>query len=366
MRRRRFFGLPVLFFVAIGSIFIGITMWIPYLDLGAIKFRDQFQESLNWTTQWWKNDDFFWPIRKSTSDCPLCNFTATQISPSSSEADAVITVVIDEIHGLPTTIRSMRTAGIRSPLIVFADTSAAEKIHQIQSLIDACGVNIINIGELSEFQLNGRYRTRWHLIYDYLRINPHKFRRVVFTDAYDSFFQGDVFLSTMRDDTLYFSTETINITACRFNKGWLKQIWPDISPNILAKPIICAGPVAGGVLPLLELCRVMFDVPEWISSWRSPPDQAFLNYLIWGGHFKAPHVVVPNDGFMTTVGYCNRSQSLTRDTNGNVGCPGFKTIPMLLHQYGRPKHMRKHIHSACPSQKIPYSFKSNPYSKASF
>lgn len=128
-------------------------MWIPYLDLGAIKYRDQFEGSFDWTAQWWKTADFYASIRSATSDFPFCNFTATRIGPS-SKTDAMVTVVMGEIYGLPTTTRSTRTVGIHSPLIVFVDAGAAKKIHKIQSLIDTCCVNIINIGELSEFQLN--------------------------------------------------------------------------------------------------------------------------------------------------------------------------------------------------------------------
>jgi hypothetical protein len=75
---------------------------------------------------------------------------------------------------------------------------------------------------------------------------------------------------------------------------------------------------------------------------------------------------VPNDGFITTVGYCDRKGELTKDRNGNIGCPGFKTTPMLLHQYVRPKNMRGHMFAACPAENMELAFKVDPYSKASF
>ena len=362
-RRRRSLAACVVAAVVVMCV---VTFGAVKTDIAPVKWQEEFVPSLNWSWRWWESDAMFAPIRGVTSTCPLCNFTATQLDPSSTQEDVVITVAMQEIWGLPTTIRSMRTAGIKSAMIVLADRKAVEKIRESTRVFESCGVNVIDVGELSEYHLNGRYRTRWHLVYDYFRVNPHRFKRFVMTDAYDSFFQGDVFLGSLRPDTIYFSTESISIDACGHNKGWLLEAWPSFPRNLFDNPIVCAGPVAGGVAPLLELCKLMFDLPEWTAKWRSPPDQAYVNYVVWKGLLKTPYEVVPNDGFMTTVGYCNRKNNLTRDANGNVGCPGFKTIPMLLHQYVRPKNMRSHMYRVCQKDGIPYSFKRNPYSQASF
>jgi hypothetical protein len=332
---------------------------------------DSFIPSLNWTTKWWLSASLTAPsIPKSTAQCPLCNFTPTQISPSSTFSDAVVTVVMGEIYGLPTTIRSMRTAAINAALVVLADSTAAQLIQSsIGDLITSCGVILVDVGPLTSRQLKGRYRTRWHLVYDYFRLNPHGFKRFTMTDAYDSFFQGDVFLSTVSSSKLYFSTESLTVAECRHNSGWIHEIAPQAMKKVNHLPIICAGPVVGGVAPLLELCRIMFAMPEWTSHWDKPPDQAYVNVVVRMGYLEKAAVayeVVPNDGFITTVGYCDRKANLTYDANGNIGCPGFKTIPMLLHQYVRPKNMRPHLFNACPAGDIPWSFKMDPYSKESF
>jgi hypothetical protein len=217
--------------------------------------------------------------------------------------------------------------------------------------------------------MKGRYRTRWHLVYDFLRANPYNFARFAMTDAYDSFFQGDVFLETVKPDRLYFSTESIPVSECRHNSEWIREIFPDSLRVIGPHPIVCAGPVVGGVTPLLRFCEIMFGLTEWESHWKSPPDQAYVNYVVRTGKLEAAGIeyeVVPNDGFITTVGYCDRKGKVMVDANGNVGCPGFKGTPMLLHQYVRPRNMRPYLFAACPSDNMELAFKVDPYSKASF
>jgi hypothetical protein len=275
-----------------------------------------------------------------------------------------------DIAGLPTTIRSLRTARVDAALVVLADAAAARAIRRrIPALAAACGVAVVDVGPLTARQLKGRYRTRWHLVYDYLRVTPHAFARVAMADAYDSFFQGDVFLERVRADTLYFSTESISVAECMHNSEWIRSVFPAALAQIAPHPIVCAGPLVGGVAPLLRFCELLFALPEWPARWALPPDQAFVNFLVRTGALDragVPYEVVPNDGFITTVGYCDRKRPLERDANGNVGCPGFKTTPMLLHQYVRPRNMRSHMFAVCAAENMSLAFKINPYSKASF
>jgi hypothetical protein len=352
-------------------LFLLSILIVSMIDRPKSQDQSPFIPSLNWDTKWWLSPSFSAQSLSSTTNvCPLCQFTPTQIEPSSTPSDAIVTVVMGEIYGLPTTIRSMRTANITAALVVLADSTAAKLIRSsINSIIESCGVILVDVGNLDASQMKGRYRTRWHLVYDYFRLNPLGFKRFTMTDAYDSFFQGDVFLRSVKEDKLYFSTESLNLRNCPHNSAWIREIYPKALKRIDHFPIICAGPIVGGVAPFLELCRVMFGLPEWTSHWDTPPDQAYVNIVVRLGYLeeaKVSYEIVPNDGFITTVGYCDRKGNLTVDVNGNVGCPGFKTTPMLLHQYVRPKNMRPHVFNACPAGDIPWSFKLDPYSKASF
>lgn len=339
-----------------------------------LKEKDEngdFLPSLPWDKKWYQEPEFLNDkIKKPNSKCDLCKFKPTQVDPStSSEKDVIVTVAMGKIYGLPTTIRSIRTSKINAAIVIIADSEAAASIEsEMQDLIDNCGVNVVDVGDLTFHQMKGRYRTRWHLVYDYFRVNPLKFTRFVMTDAYDSFFQGDIFTNSLKEDTIYFSTESLNIGRCMHNSRWIKDIYPESLKLMKDKPIICAGPVAGGVKPLLEFCKIMFAVNQWENMWITPPDQAYVNYVVRTNMLednKIPYEVVPNDGFMTTVGYCDRKKELMVDENGNVGCPGFKTTPMLIHQYVRPKNMRGHMFEVCNSSSS-NAFKKDPYSKASF
>jgi hypothetical protein len=282
----------------------------------------------------------------------------------------IITVALGEIHGLPTTIRSIRTSRIASAVVILADETASRSISRLlPDLIVNCGVLVVNVGELTAHQMKGRYRTRWHLVHDFLRLNSHRFERFAMTDAYDSFFQGDVFLEGVKSDCLYFSTDSITVHECPHNSGWIREIFPESLGVIGPHPIVCAGPVVGGVKPLLKFCEILFALPEWESHWNSPPDQAYVNYVVRTGKLEQAEIkyeVVPNDGFITTVGYCDRKGQVMVDKNGNVGCPGFLVTPMLLHQYVRPRNMRQFLFAACPDKDMELAFKVDPYSKAKF
>jgi hypothetical protein len=100
-----------------------------------------------------------------TGNCPLCVFTPTQIDPSSSPLDVIITVAMSSIHGLPTTIGLMRTANVSAALVILADAAAAKLMQEsIPSLTSWCGVVVIDVRPLDAHQLKGRYRTQWHLV----------------------------------------------------------------------------------------------------------------------------------------------------------------------------------------------------------
>ena len=116
----------------------------------------------------------------------------------------------------------------------------------------------------------------------------------------------------------------------------------------------------------MKLCDTLFALPEWVSHWAMPPDQAYVNYVVlYGKLTDINFTVLPSDGFMTTVGYCNRKKNLSTDSSGNVGCPGASTIPSLIHQYIRIKKMREHFTNVC-AYPDPEAFKKAAHSKESF
>jgi hypothetical protein len=255
-------------------------------------------------------------------------------------------------------------------LIVLADESAASSIKEsIMYLVRECGVLVVNVGKLTKHQMKGKCRTRWRLVYDYFRLNLYRFERFTMTDEYDSFFQGDVFLKSVRADTLYFSTESITVGNCPYNSAWITDFFPAAVSQMAAQTVVCAAPIVGCVLLLIRLCKVMFSLPKWTFHWRTPPDQVYINYVVRSSRLDTadvPYVIVPNDGFITTVGYCDKKGDLARDANSNVECPSFKTTPMLLHQYIRPKNMRRHMFRVCAADDMSLAFKVDPYNKASF
>jgi hypothetical protein len=279
-------------------------------------------------------------------------------------------VTIGDIYGLPTTIRSMRTGSRRSAFIVLADSTSATIIRDsIPSLISACGVILVDVGAVPVDSPSECFRIRYHLLFDYLSINPYHFERFTMADAYDSFFQGDVFLDSVSPGTLYFATEVLTPRLYPRNLGWLRNNSAVLYEFILDLPIVSAAPIVGGVQPFLKFCRVLFGLKGWHSLWTSPRDQSYVNLIVEGGNLRTAGVtyeIVPNDGFISTVGYCDKLGELAFDANGNFACGGYKTTPMLVHQYGRPKSTRAQVAAVCPAGEIQWSFRIDAYDQPTF
>ena len=173
----------------------------------------------------------------------------------------------------------------------------------------------------------------------------------------------------MKINTIMFSTETISIKSCPHNSEWIKAVFPNHYQKMMENPIICSGPIMGSAEVIIKTLELLFSIPEWNSFWISPPDQAFINYIVYTGLLDKHNIkydIVPNNGFMTTVGYCDRKADLLYDNSGNIGCNHSKIAPSLIHQYIRQRKMRDHVKKVCNDSGIMWSFKENPYSKSQF
>ncbi|OHT09609.1 hypothetical protein TRFO_21505 [Tritrichomonas foetus] len=170
----------------------------------------------------WVNFSYIqqYPFRFITdlSKCKFCNFTPhNENSPPRDDTfDISMTFILGKIAGIVPFVQTLRTTGSKAQMITFVDDATEKEIKEkLGSFMSDCGVHIINMG------IWQKRKNRFFLIYyfkylpeiAFLETHPH-FKRVLITDLTDVVFQGNTFLTEIKD-------ENTLIVNPEFEKGGL-------------------------------------------------------------------------------------------------------------------------------------------------
>eukprot|EP01038_Epipyxis_sp_PR26KG_P008082 gene8082-10949_t len=119
---------------------------------------------------------------------------------------------------------------------------------------------------------------RWVLIYEYLKVEAPRYKRVWMIDVRDSFFQSDPFQfidSSKPSLNVFNGVESIKIRDCGWNSGWVKDCFGDSTlRRIGANTIICSGVTAGTTDRVLEYVTLMKNI---ISTGNSGTNNVLLS-----------------------------------------------------------------------------------------
>eukprot|EP01036_Dinobryon_divergens_P032489 gene32489-42093_t len=106
--------------------------------------------------------------------------------------------------------------------------------------------------------------SRWPLINKYLEEHGSSYSRIWMLDVRDSYFQSDPFefVSTEESNFHVFNgVESIPISKCSWNSGWIKDCFGDNMLNSVGRNgIICSGVSAGSRDSVLEYTKTMSDI----------------------------------------------------------------------------------------------------------
>jgi hypothetical protein len=284
---------------------------------------------------------------------------------TSSLSDVVITVVLGDIYGLPTTIRSVRTAGVGSTLVVLADSQAATIIkNSISHIISSCGVLVIDVGTIDESQIGPSWRVKWHLAADFLKVTPYHFQRFIFVDGSDTFFQGDPFISNVDPGCLYFASEAGKLIVSQLPKNWVTAFSGAFENRTFDHPALATSPILGGVRPFLAFCTLLLRLRGWAKSVAPIAEQLAISLAIWSGFASQARIVyhiIPFCGFSASVSLLDKRYGPVYDTNNYITCPGSLTTPSVISHYiTQTRSIGAQIRGLCAAGEIDWAFKIEP------
>jgi hypothetical protein len=276
-----------------------------------------------------------------------CAFNHSQPVGSSS-SDIVLLYASTASRKLMLTVKSLRSSGSRCRIILFVPESIhIDRLNRV--LLQMYSVEIVRHSKTDpRSKVPHMYRYECEL--RWLEAQTVPVSRVLHTDAFDVFFQGDPFTSHISSTKLTLIVEPHCIRSCGWNLAWVKRCYGDSGMSALGhRFIVCSGSIGGPASEYLKLLKLMTTRPEWQTCWGESLDQPILNYLLWNGDIDRANIqyrLTGCDGGFFTMQWCvTEANVLVNEFNQVITSEG--TIPSYLHQYDRNQAFARKLFNAC-------------------
>lgn len=288
-------------------------------------------------------------IENDFSHCKLCNFTPLTSNSNSSPKDFIVTVAYEKLNNINSFIRTARTSGIKAHIVIFTD----QNVDKLQKEYSSCGVTFIKIvanNKLDKDMIAPRRSIRIKLCSYFLNAFPAEhMNRFLYSDLFDSLFQGDPFLKEYGNNSFVISGENAKFKE----SGWYvdrvfeNRFFGYPSNNISDFPVICSGLFLAGY----EGARFAFNVfANWFPYKQieiSMNDQIYFNFFVLSSAFrKLPYnLTLSQSGeiFSSLAWkkkyYTNSFPSIKTDVNW--------TKPLVLHQVNRLPNILSNVTKIC-------------------
>jgi hypothetical protein len=207
---------------------------------------------------------------------------------SSSRRDVIMFYASHFKPGLVVTLASLVSTGTKCRIVLFVPRSF-QPDTRFRSVVSKYKIELMENCSATR----GRRLVGHMLRYEYERAwldkHLHEIDRVIHSDSYDVFFQGDPFQETVVPrDRLVLVKEELLILGCDWNSNWLKACYGNDTWHIIKEnPVICTGFMSGNAAEYLRLIKFMMDRPDWDRCWDNSKDQPIFNYLHWMGILAA-------------------------------------------------------------------------------
>jgi hypothetical protein len=149
--------------------------------------------------------------------------------------------------------------------------------------------------------------TRFRYEHAWLTSHAGDVDRVLHSDAYDIFFQGDPFEDAIRSDYISFVVEPHFIRACGWNLNWFTECFGKPVGRFKDRFIVCSGSIGGSADLYRRLVGIMLNLTEWEDCYGESKDQPILNFLVWSGRVKDAGIryrFLGCDGGLMTLQLC--------------------------------------------------------------
>ena len=270
----------------------------------------------------------------------------------STSRDVVLLYATKLGKGLFLCIKSLRSTGSKCRIILFVPQTLQIVQSQL-NLFDFYMVEIVKITPHKRKNVEVPHMDRYEHEMEWLSANINDVDRVLHTDSFDVFFQGDPFTSALNNETLTLALEPHQFRSCGWNLAWLRDCYGgDVLSKLHHSFILCSGSIGGSAKHYLALVKLMIDQPQWTSCWESSMDQPILNYLVWTGKLKEAGINYTftgcNDGFFT-MQWCVKNKNVLFNEHGQFVSLE-DTVPVYVHQYNRYHDITNYLYEKCGIQ----------------
>lgn len=288
-----------------------------------------------------------------SKDCPVCSFEPRNVNSDSTPRDAIIVSMLNLTYGFVPFVRSLRTTGCKATIVVFINNVAKKKIDEsMQQFSKSCGVTFINIGSTT-LDRNHFLLIRNPIIYDFLKLRPNLFDRILTVDVFDTIFQGDPFYTEFDRESIGFSVED---TRC--NTGTIRNAGYVIDQARIFFQRLCVniGTMLGTTRNVLYFLHHQIKFlksisPDVMSKFDWIPDQVLFNIMINMNYTiknKIPlKLYKKEDPFMVLTSIF-KWKNLTWDL-GNFRADPNGSYPLVVHLYDRNKVLCNSVLAKCPA-----------------
>lgn len=267
---------------------------------------------------------------------------------NSTRRDVVLFFTSSLGRGLTMSLISLRSTGSKCRIMLFITPSIRLYPKDIK-LFNSLEVEIVKYRR-NKNKTFVPHMLRYECEQEWLSKNINDVDRVLHSDAFDVFFQGDPFSRHISHDSLTFVVEPHQFRSCGWNLAWISRCYGESGFRKLShRFIICSGSIAGPAKSYLKLIDLMIRQKEWDTCFDNSLDQPILNYLVWRGYVSKAKINYTfsgcTGGFFTaqwcildkTPKYNKHNQVVTVDGD----------VPSFIHQYNRFPDLTKNLFKKC-------------------
>jgi hypothetical protein len=283
-------------------------------------------------------------LSKSTR---FCRFNRTEPA-TSTPRDVTFLFATKATSGLLLSLKSLRSTGALCRIILLI-SRRFRRSAAVAVFLREMGVEVSFCPNPSNRSLVP-HMLRYECELAWLRAHPSDVDRVLHTDAFDVFFQGDPFTRQVPRHHLTIVVEPHCIRSCGWNLGWINECYGGIARNEFAhRFIVCSGTISGNAVEYQRLVELMMKQKEWKSCWKRSLDQPILNWLLWKGVVASegiPYRLVGCDSGFFTMQWCVTERKILMDEYNQVmSMEG--VVPSYLHQYDRYPRFAAYARGIC-------------------
>jgi hypothetical protein len=294
----------------------------------------------------------------SQSGCLSCSFPVRNTLNNSSPRDLVLSFSSTKIVGIIPFVRTLRSSRSKTQIVLLIDDTSLKCFtdnHYVQ--LNNCGVSFINFGTLNMGNVDC---SRFIPFFHYLYFRRYFFDRVIICDSTDFIFQGDPFISTMHNDTVYFVHENHLSRNNPWMIDWFQNFPDKRYPLPENKSVINSGYISGGVIPVLRALDVFFKIVNSSIELSNPNvlDQVMYNIMVYYGLLAAENIryALDNDLILGCVtGTVNNFEEDYNQIGYSIVGENSRKYCTFVHQYDRHLNYKESLEKACPQNDLQVS-----------